>query len=163
FSGSFLTTKLRGIWLWTIALPISECQLPIRYTEGLKIGNCQLAIGNSRFSVVLLQLPVESLAADAKSPGGVRFVAFGVVEGGLDCLAFDLFHRGRNGDFKGRCAAFAGGLGALDFDPIARFKHDFTDSFRQVFELNASTRSNNHRSFDRVFKLAHIAGPVVGN
>jgi hypothetical protein len=29
-------------------------------------------------------------------------------------------------------AAFAGGLGTLNFDPIARLKDDFADCFRQV-------------------------------
>src|SRR6185369_9276915 len=119
---------------------IADFRMPIADPIYRRSENWQLPIGNRQFKVFRCTAPasVESLAADAKSPGGVRFVAFGVVEGGLDCLAFDLFHRGRNGDFKGRCAAFAGGLGALDFDPIARFKHDFTDCFRQVFELNAS-------------------------
>src|ERR1044072_6411193 len=44
-------------------------------------------------AVVLVQLAVEGLAVDAERAGGVRFVAFSVVEGGFDGLAFDLFHR----------------------------------------------------------------------
>src|SRR6185369_617481 len=182
FLGSFLTTKLRGLRFWTIASRSRFCQESDRLTQRrkdrkdakagqmLRARLCAFAIFASlrekslRVAVaVLLELAVERLAADAEGAGGVGFVAFGVVERGLDRLALNLFHRGRNRDLESRRASLARGFRALDFDPVAILQCDLADRFGQVFEFNRASGSNDHRSLDRVFKLANVAGPVVSD
>src|SRR6185369_7539176 len=103
------------------------------------------------------------LAADAERTGGVRFVAVGVVEGGFDGLAFDLFHRRGNGDLESCRASLAGGFGPFDLDPVTILEGDLADGFGQVFELDSSSRSNNDCTLNRILELANIAGPVVSD
>ena len=81
-------------------------------------------------AVVLLQLPIQRLSPDAEGAGGVGFVSLGVVEGGFDRLAFDLFHRRRNGNLKSRRATFARSLRSFNFDPVALLQSDLADRFR---------------------------------
>src|ERR1043165_6057261 len=125
------------------------------------IGNRKSAI--SRLAVVLLELAIERFAADAESAGGVGFVAFGVVEGGFDGLAFDLLHRRWHRDFKRRRSAFASGFGAFDFDPVAFLQSDLGDCFGQVFELDLASGRDDHGTPDGVFELAYIARPLIGD
>jgi hypothetical protein len=77
----------------------------------------------------LFQLAVKRLATDPKGASSVRLVSLGVVESGLDGLAFDLFHRRRNRDLKGSCTTLAKSLGPLNLDLIARLQSDLADSF----------------------------------
>src|SRR5215208_5377699 len=97
FSGPFLV-KITGLRRWTITFsrkgakqsPQRSKQFffacffaPLRLCAGLVL---RLPV------VVLFELSVQRLAPNAEGASSVRFVSLGVVEGGLNCLAFDLFH-----------------------------------------------------------------------
>src|SRR5688500_14580867 len=103
-----------------------------------------------RTTVVLLELPIERFTADAEGARGVRLIAVGVIERGLDGLPLDLFHRRRDRDLESCRASFAGSLRTLDFDPIAFLKGDLADRFGQIFEFDLAAGRDDHRALDRV-------------
>src|SRR6266404_830790 len=114
-------------------------------------------------TVVLLQLPIKSLATDTQRPCCVRLVSLRIVKRCFNRLAFDLFHRRGHCHFKSSCATFTGSLSSFNLDSIAFLECYFADSLRQILQFDLAPGSDNHGALNRVLKLTNISGPLVSD
>ena len=112
-------------------------------------------------ALVLAELAVEGLAADAEGARGARLVAAGVVERGLDGAALDLVEQRGHVEFERDGAPLRGRALALAARAQALLAGGQGDLLGQVVGLDLAPRGDDDGALDGVLQLADVARPVV--